>query len=1188
MMCLRVRLLGPMEITLNGEPISDFTSSKARALLAYLVMEENRPHCRETLAGLLWPDYPEESARANLRNGISKLRKACGGHNTAPPFLEITRETIQFNKTGECWCDVTAFGDAAKVSSASATAVRCWEEAVALYRGSFLEGFSIADSASFEQWAFLKQEQLRCRVLTTLDQLVAYYELQGNYEQACEYARRQTEIEPWQEQAHRSLMRLLALSGRPSAALAQYNTCCCLLEGELKVAPAEETRRLYEQIKNDRLTPKREIWLPKPRGAVLPPSSACSGDLPLYPSPFIGRENELAKIEHLLADPARRLLTVTGPGGVGKTRLALQVAGRFARESDAIFSHSVYFVPLASLESADYLVPTIASALDLSLYADKDPKKQLLDYLRNKAMLLVLDNFEQLLEGTDLLADILSGSPGVRLLVTSRERLNLKWETPVEICGLDVPGNGDAGELEVYTAVQLFLQSARRVDPEFRLLGSTGAEVARICRYLEGMPLAIELAAAWVETLSCREIAHDIKRGLAGESKRSLSLLASPLRDIPDRHRSLQATFDHSWNLLSAKEQDLFARLSVFRGSFDAEAAVAVTGASMQHLLTLAHKSLLQRDWPGRYRMLHVLRQYVEGKFRGTQEWAMTCDRHCEYYAHFLQQREEGIRGKKQCEVLQEITREIDDVRAAWQWAIVYRKQEALTCAMEGLFRYYEAQGKAEEGARALGRAAGELRKAADERTEPQEERPELAESRALLGSLLARQGGLYSWATYREETRGILQESLAILRPLGVHRDVALALYGLSAVVVYSGDFVAAKGLCREALAMFKEIGSRSNTAQCLNGLGNITRWGGGLTEGKKYHQEALAIWRDLGDLRGMSSALLSLGEVAQELGEYTEAEGMFQQVLSICREVSDQMGLRNCYFSLGFLARELKQYDKAKHLYQQILSICHRMNDEGGVAEGYYCQGHLARAMGAYDEAKRLYQRAFLIFRQIGDETRTGSCYYSLGCLAQESGEYAEAKQLYQQALSIGQAMGFEMEIANCYFAQGLLAETLGDYDEAKAFCSKALAIYQKAGHWQGEVWSLCFLGSILCAVGDYKTANEYTCTILRIVADSAARTMGKLYGLVGLGILLAQEEEQSVRAVEIAAFTLNHPKIVFDAQKRARRLLSELESRLPGRIFAAAQERGKAGCLEDYMGLWVKHCEGTGLTCSCHVAG
>ncbi|MBN2005644.1 MAG: tetratricopeptide repeat protein [Anaerolineae bacterium] len=1180
MMCLRVRLLGPMEITLNGAPVSDFTSSKARALLAYLMMEENRPHCRETLAGLLWPDYPESAARANLRNGISKLRKAVGGHAAAPPFLDITRETIQFNKTGDCWCDAIAFGDAARADPASETAVRRWEEAVSLYRGSFLEGFSIADSASFEQWALLKQEQLRCRALAILDQLITYYELQGDYERACEYARRQMELEPWQEQTHRTLMRLLALSGRRSAALAQYDTCHCLLKEELDVTPDEETVRLYEQIKDGRLAPVKENRLSKPRVSVSSLPDACTGSLPLYPSPFIGRENELAKIERLLADPSRRLLTVTGPGGVGKTRLALQVAGRIAPESGGASSSGVFFVSLASLESADYLVPTIANALNLSLYPDRDPQKQLLDYLRNKTLLLVLDNFEHLLEGTDLLADILGGSPGVRLLVTSRERLNLKWESPIEICGLDVPGHANAGDVEAHSAVQLFLQSARRVNPEFRLSESTGPRVARICRHLEGIPLAIELAAAWVETLPCREIEREIKR--------SLNLLASPLRDVPDRHRSLQAAFDHSWNLLSAKEQGLFARLSVFRGSFGKEAAAAVAGASLQHLVALAYKSLLQRDTPGRYRMLQVLRQYAEDRFGGTQEWIMACDRHCEYYAHFLQQREENIRGRNQCGVLQEITRVIDDVRAGWQWAIAHCKKEALACEMEGLFRYYEAQGKVEEGAGAFGKAADALRKVVDKAAKSQEESLELAEFRTLLGGVLARQGGLYSWTVYREETRGILQESLDILRPLGVHRDVARDLYAMSAMVVYSGDFVTARCLCGEALAMFKELGNRSDIAQCLNGLGNITRWWGELAEGKQYHQEALAIWRSLGDLRGMSSALLSLGEVAQGLGEYTEAEGLFQQVLLICHEVGDRMGLRNCYFSLGFLARELKRYDEAGQLYRQAFSICQRMNDEGGMAESYFCQGNLARVVEKYDEARKLYQQAFRIFQRIGDETRIEGCYYWLGCLAQELGEYDKAKQLYQQALSISQTMHFETEIANCYFVQGCLAETLGNYDEAKELYLKALALYRKIGYWQGEVWSLCFLGSIFCALGKYEVANEYVCAILKIVSDSVARTMGKVYGLVGLGVILAQKEEQSARAVEIATFTLDHPKIVFDAKKRAQRLLSELKPKLPGDVFAAAQERGKAGDLETYMGFWASHCEGSGAPCAYAAGG
>src|SRR5262249_45381113 len=332
-----------------------------------------------------------------------------------------------------------------------------------------------------------------------------------------------------------------------SGALAQYETCRRILACDLDVGPAAETTALYERIRDSE--PRTEN--PEPRT-----EQSRHTPLPLPPTPLIGRESELAELGALLENPAYRLITIVGPGGIGKTRLALASA---TDQIDA-FAHRVYFVPLAPLRSSEFLVPAIADALGLAFSGREDPRAQLLNYLRGKELLLVLDNFDHLLEGAELLVDILRRATAVSILVTSRERLNLQGEWVFDIAGLQVPAADQIDGVEGYSAVALFLQRAHKVHARFTFGAAEKRAVARICRLVEGMPLGIELAAAWVRALSCAEIAQEIEQ--------SLGFLTTSLRDVPERHRSLLAVFDHSWRLLSADERGVFRKLSVFRGGF--------------------------------------------------------------------------------------------------------------------------------------------------------------------------------------------------------------------------------------------------------------------------------------------------------------------------------------------------------------------------------------------------------------------------------------------------------------------------------------------------------------------------------------------------------------------------------------------------------------------------------------------
>jgi predicted ATPase len=414
-------------------------------------------------------------------------------------------------------------------------------------------------------------------------------------------------------------------------------------------------------------------------------------NLPAQPTSFVGRGEELAEIAELLDDPACRLLTLLGPGGIGKTRLAVEVA---ARAGDDV-TDGVCFVPLQGVRPG-YLVSAIADAAGVPSRGQEDPRTQLLRYLRDREMLLVLDSFEHLLAGEiDLVSDILQAAARVRLLVTSREVLNLQGEWLYPVSGLRVPASEYTGNLDVYSAVQLFAERARHVRRDFSLAAER-AGVVRICQLVEGMPLAIELAVPWLKTLRCAEIAAEIHR--------HLDFLSTRLRDVPERHRNMQAVFDQSWNLLTQEEQKVFQRLSVFQGGFRRDAVRQVAGASLAILSSLVDKSLLRREPDGRYQMHELLRQYAAEQLAASPDAVVEAhDRHCAYYAQFLHQRLVDI-GRRR-EVAQEIAAELENIRAAWRRAIDHGKTEVIQKAASTWFYFCQIQSRYQEGEAVLAAA---------------------------------------------------------------------------------------------------------------------------------------------------------------------------------------------------------------------------------------------------------------------------------------------------------------------------------------------------------------------------------------------------------------------------------------------------------------------------------------------------
>ncbi len=930
---LEIRLFGGVRIRRGGTLLGGFVSAKAPALLAYLACNPGAHH-REALAGLLWGELPEADARNNLRQTLSSLRKKVGEH------LVITRAQVAFDFDAAYWLDVELF----ERWTREAGDLDALDEAIALYRGDFLAGFSPRSAPAFEEWMLAQRTRYREQVLWALQRLTDDRLHRRDLGRAMDAATRLLALDPWREEAYRQLMRALAYSGQRTAALAQFEKCRRVLDAELGVAPSLETIQLYERI---RALGDRRI-----------------GNLSESAPPFFGREPELARIRAWAIGKEGRLLTIIGPGGVGKSRLALEAA----RSHAADFLEGVWLVPLSAVERSASLAGVVAATLGLPFTSGLPVETQLGHFLREKEMLLILDNMEHLLTGANLawLTSLIAHSPDLKLLVTSRARLNLQAESVLVLGGLpsslqegsplhSTSGDPHLGILQT-PAGRLFLARARQVRPDFDGIGQEKA-LAELCRRVDGLPLAIELAASWIRAMELEDILAEVVR--------SLDFLQASWRDLPERHRSLQAVFDHSWRMLPPEEQEIYARLSAFGGGFTAQAAQAVAGASFHVLASLVDKSLLSLD-AGRYTRHPMLRQFAEEKLQAHPSLCTDARRaHARHYARFIRQLEPFLFGGAVETVLRRVEPELKNLQRAWETGVDQHDLSVINGLSDGLAQIIEVFGLYQEGltlarraiealegcaaapgqelALALGRAHGlaavcyvRLSESEPARAHAQAGldilapwQPHLAYAHALIyaGAAAYSGGDLEQAAIY-------WQQAAEAYRTVGSVRGECVALNNVSEVMLSLERIDAARSHAARVYALAQEMQDSALMATTRQILAGVALWEGEIAAARAYAEEALHLHRRTGYRILVAHTLVVLARIAEEGEDRPQAVRRLQESIAIFRQLGAQAHLCSLLVDLGRLSMDLGRLDAAVTALHEARALAWRWG-EAGLAE-------------------------------------------------------------------------------------------------------------------------------------------------------------------------------------------------------------------------------------------------------------
>jgi DNA-binding SARP family transcriptional activator/predicted ATPase len=909
---LELNLLGGFDVRLDGHALAGFESDKARLLLAYLAIESGRPHRRESLVGLFWPESSERRARQSLNQALHNLRQVLGPE-TCDACLAASNQEVTFHTSASVQVDVARFLDLCDEVTAhthSSTqlspawtcreCVRRLGQAIDLYRGDLLSGFSLADADAFEDWLRLMRERLNALAVGGLSELVQASLKRGDLDQAFSYVERLAAMDRFDEANLRQRLSILARKGRRADALQVYLEYERWLADELGTDPEAQTLALFELINHQYET----------FAAFRQPPN----NLPSATARLVGRQEELEDLYWKLVDPDCRLVTILGMGGSGKTRLAME-AGRSLLPA---FPDGVFWIELGILSSVHDLLAIVAHILDvkqtpfLETLVQPGMDQKLIEDLRKKELLLILDGAEMVLEGVTVLFNLLRQTASVKILVTSRARLNLQSENLVFLEGLPVPDEFTSG-WDRYAAVQLFEDAARRIKPDFLVGGSQAVAVFDICRILKGMPLAILLAAAWTSALPAEQILSEIRS--------SLDFLVVGWQDIPSRQQSLRAAFDYSWNLLWHEEKTVLQRLAVFRQPFTSEQAAEVAQASALNLKALLDFALLQHADNERFRIHDLVRQFAQEKLNeNPREIQEVHERLVSYYLKRLSIWGRELKRNQQMTVLKEMALEIENARLAWDWMSGQGYWAGLERTLDGLCIFYEKRGQAHSGETACAAGLVEI------------------EWRGIDAGTLCLWARLTCWQAYFRIQQGHQEQGLtgleSVLQELGkemwseqdVSRELALAWYFKSCLLVRKDNPVTLSCSIQSA-EIFEALDEDWYAARALVRAGEALESMSRFAEQLQVSERALKLQSPGGDPELVQYILYVLGCSYLFTGQIEKGSRIILESLDVFQNLDSKIEIIRLSRQKAVSSFWLGKFDEALPLIESILMIYQEM---------------------------------------------------------------------------------------------------------------------------------------------------------------------------------------------------------------------------------------------------------------------
>jgi len=1008
-------------VSWKEQVIQGFPTDKIRALLAYLCLEHDKVHRREILASLLWSNREDKGAKHNLRQSIYRIKRTLNkfqdklGDNL---FLS-TRQTLQVQRK-HIEMDVLTFAEGLKDFNEATTdtffskeKVREFEALAGLYRGPLLKGFDFVDEPFFDEWLLAKRATLGTKATALFERLARHHMEAGAYSDADKWLLQWLSFEPWNESAHRLRMQLLALDGQRSAALAQYHTLVDILLEHFQADPADETTDLYEQIHLEEVSEQQ------------PSHQQILHHFPAQVTPFIGRDDSLQAIQELLLKEEVRLLTVLGTGGMGKTRSLIECSKRLSLSKHP-FADGIFFVPLNMISSVSLFPSVVAKALGLSLQSSSQPKKQLLSYLQPRNLLLVLDNFEHLVEAGAFLQQVLEAAPQVKMLLSSRCALNIRSEHRYVLDGM-----------RIEDATALFTQHAKRVQGDFDGSELQGV-IRQICETVGGLPLAIELAASWIRAIECPEILEEIHH--------DLEFLQSDWVDLPERQKSMNAIFEHTWSMLSPKEQEALALVSLFQGTFSFQNTRKIMSISSRILLGLVDKTLLKRKRDGRYVLHMLLKQFVVQKRVGLIDETSVLQQYFEYYLDMVRKHERHFMGTSLSRTMEQFFLEQADILKAWELAVEAEALDLLLAAAPGLSYFLRHSGLVSIGKELFARAADVVQRSSQGYEEAQQ-----------LPFLLYQLECAFEYSDM-QETQLLLERIKTFQKGLQVDRKLFVRMEEVEArLLLREGKYPGSITLFEDVLAYYQEQKDPAGCSRIWTRLGHIYFMKGEYERLLELLSMALEHDRKAGFQSGVSQKLNLLGMGYRELGDLQQAKTCLEESLSTAVKHKLRIDEARTTANLGSLYRALQDFNEALKYHQKSYQLGVDLGLRAFRTSSLVNMGIIFIQTGRFQEAEDVLLRGLQGREEVQDTGKIGVIQGNLGALYMMMGQNKQAEKYLKMAFQSETQAGHLIKAVRYTGILGELYAQQDLFEQAEACFTESLEILRSKNREAQYCWIL-----------------------------------------------------------------------------------------------------------------------------------